>query len=81
MDKRIACLRAGVASIVFAGVALGGSVQAKDDCRYGTTDPKVRAWIEGLTDIHNVPCCATADGTVPDTSSVLVEASVSAASA
>jgi hypothetical protein len=41
-------------------------LQAKDYGQYGDVQPRIKAWIESLTDNHHILCCAVADGMVPD---------------
>lgn len=42
------------------------AAHARDDGRYANADPRIKAWVEGLTSKKKVPCCATADGKWPE---------------
>ena len=48
---------------ILASVAVS---QARDYGQYRHVPHEIKAWIENLTDESGTPCCATADGTVPD---------------
>ena len=57
--------------ILFAAAALGtlgcaAVSQARDFGQYSNVGQDIRKWIESLANRKGVPCCATADGTVPD---------------
>jgi hypothetical protein len=39
---------------------------ARDYGQYPFVPREIKAWIESLTDDKGIPCCATADGAVPD---------------
>jgi hypothetical protein len=54
---------AAAALVTLAGVAIS---QARDNGQYGHIPQQIRQWVEGLADGKGIPCCATADGTVPD---------------
>ena len=45
---------------------LVSSAQARDDGRYSSVAPDIKAWVEGLKDAAGVGCCATADGFKPE---------------
>ncbi len=50
-------------AVVLALVLLiGGPLFARDDGRYAQGDPKIKRWIERLTDKNGASCCDTADG-------------------
>ena len=58
-------------SYLAISVALGillfaAASQARNYGQYGNLSPAVRTWIESLTDNLHVPCCAIADGSVPE---------------
>jgi hypothetical protein len=55
-----------VALVALAVLASGAVSQARDYGQYGNVPRGIKAWIENLTDHRGIPCCATADGTVPD---------------
>jgi hypothetical protein len=40
--------------------------QARDLGQYNRVPDEIRTWIESLADGKGVPCCATADGAVPE---------------
>jgi hypothetical protein len=55
------------ATIVVLGIlTFSGASQARNYGQYKSASLAIRMWIEGLTDNLGVPCCATADGAVPD---------------
>lgn len=58
------CARSALVALAVLLSAAGS--QAGDDGRYRNVRPDIEAWIESLTDKQGIPCCATADGGVPD---------------
>jgi hypothetical protein len=73
MSERPAARTVTCATVLFYSVVLCAvgimqftPLQAKDYEKYDDISPSVRAWIESLTDNLRVPCCATADGLVPN---------------
>jgi hypothetical protein len=57
--------------VLFAAAALGtlacaAASQARDHGQYSQVPQSIRQWVESLADGKGIPCCATADGTVPD---------------
>ncbi len=59
--SRKVLLAAALATLVFAAAS-----QACDLGQYSRVPQEIRAWVESLADGKGIPCCATADGTVPD---------------
>ena len=58
-------------NILFAAAALGmlactAVSQARNYGQYGQVPQNIRQWIESLADGRGIPCCATADGALPD---------------
>jgi hypothetical protein len=56
---------------MLAAAALGTLIcaaasQARDLGQYSRVPRDIRTWVENLADGKGVPCCATADGTVPE---------------
>jgi hypothetical protein len=47
-------------------VLFAAASQASDYGQYQYVRRGIKAWIENLTDHRGTPCCATADGAVPD---------------
>jgi hypothetical protein len=61
---------AAILVAAFMTIALGiisfAPLLARDYGQYENVSPSIGAWIERLTNRHGTPCCATADGIVPD---------------
>jgi hypothetical protein len=56
---------------LFAAAALGtltcaAASHARDLGQYNKVPQEIRNWVESLADGKGLPCCATADGTVPE---------------
>lgn len=55
------------ATIVVLGILTFAAVShARNYGQYESASLAIRMWIEGLKDNLGVPCCATADGAIPD---------------
>jgi hypothetical protein len=50
----------------FGTFACAAVSQARDNGQYSRVPTEIRNWVESLADGKGVPCCATADGTVPE---------------
>lgn len=55
-----------VALITLTVLVSGAVSHARDYGQYRHVPRDIKAWIENLTDHRGIPCCATADGAVPD---------------
>jgi hypothetical protein len=55
-----------LATVALGTLACAAATQARDHGQYSQATQEVRKWIENLADGKGIPCCATADGAVPD---------------
>ncbi len=54
------------ALVTLSVVLFAAASQARDYGQYRHVAHDIKTWIENLTDDKGIPCCATADGVVPD---------------
>ncbi len=55
-----------LAAAALGALAFAAASQARDYGQYSRVPQEIRTWVESLADGKGIPCCATADGTVPD---------------
>jgi hypothetical protein len=55
-----------LAAATLGTLACAAASQARNLGQYSQVPQDIRTWVESLADGKGIPCCATADGTVPD---------------
>jgi hypothetical protein len=60
------CRKAQFVVATFATLACAAASQARDFGQYSQVPRDIRNWVESLADGKGIPCCATADGAVPE---------------
>ena len=55
-----------LAAVALSALACAAATQARDFGQYSQVPQEIRRWIESLADGKGIPCCAMADGAVPD---------------
>jgi hypothetical protein len=60
------CRKFLLAAAILGTLACAAASQARDYGQYSQVPTEIKNWIESLADGKGTPCCATADGTVPE---------------
>jgi hypothetical protein len=63
LDKRKGLGMRACLAVLICALSIVSIAQARDlEGRYAQSDPRIKGWIEGLTDKNGTSCCDTADG-------------------